>query len=151
MAGHGPARGGDPEALEEALTRAAVRICAELRGLGHPSGPADAREISRLASDLARLRGLPAAGANWSRPYRRCSRKGSRTGGDGPWRGRWNASSSAPAAGAPPRGRRAAASPRGRGRGGAPGPARPGDGRPQPRPRTGPAAGPAALRPGPAP
>ncbi|MFF8973450.1 DUF5682 family protein [Streptomyces sp. NPDC014995] len=53
---------GDPAALEEALTRAAVRICAELRSLGHPSGPADAREISRLASDLARLRGLPAAG-----------------------------------------------------------------------------------------
>ncbi|MEV5999401.1 DUF5682 family protein [Streptomyces griseomycini] len=53
---------GDPAALEEALTRAAVRICAELRDLGHPSGPADAREISRLASDLARLRGLPAAG-----------------------------------------------------------------------------------------
>ncbi|MGW4027646.1 DUF5682 family protein, partial [Streptomyces sp. NPDC005009] len=53
---------GDPAALEEALTRAAVRVCAELRGLGHPSGPADAREISRLASDLARLRGLPAAG-----------------------------------------------------------------------------------------
>ncbi|WP_425245648.1 vWA domain-containing protein [Streptomyces sp. NEAU-NA10] len=53
---------GDPAALEEASTRAAVRICAELRGLGHPSGPADAREISRLASDLARLRGLPAAG-----------------------------------------------------------------------------------------
>lgn len=53
---------GDPTALEEALTRAAVGVCAELRGLGHPSGPADAREISRLASDLARLRGLPAAG-----------------------------------------------------------------------------------------
>ncbi|WP_431997125.1 vWA domain-containing protein [Streptomyces fungicidicus] len=53
---------GDPAALEEALARAAVRVCAELRGLGHPSGPADAREISRLASDLARLRGLPAAG-----------------------------------------------------------------------------------------
>ncbi|MFF6814041.1 DUF5682 family protein [Streptomyces sp. NPDC012403] len=53
---------GDPAALEEALTRAAVHVCAELRGLGHPSGPADAREISRLASDLARLRGLPAAG-----------------------------------------------------------------------------------------
>ncbi|WP_146064713.1 DUF5682 family protein, partial [Streptomyces sp. SM1] len=50
---------GDPAALEEALTRAAVRVCAELRGLGHPSGPADAREICRLASDLARLRGLP--------------------------------------------------------------------------------------------
>ncbi|GGS13499.1 hypothetical protein GCM10010269_61010 [Streptomyces humidus] len=53
---------GDPAALEEALTRSAVRVCAELRGLGHPSGPADAREIIRLASDLARLRGLPAAG-----------------------------------------------------------------------------------------
>ncbi len=53
---------GDPAALEEALTRTAVRVCAELRGLGHPSGPADAREITRLASDLARLRGLPAAG-----------------------------------------------------------------------------------------
>ncbi|MFD4262053.1 DUF5682 family protein [Streptomyces sp. NPDC058534] len=53
---------GDPDALEEALTRAAVRVCVELRDLGHPSGPADAREITRLASDLARLRGLPAAG-----------------------------------------------------------------------------------------
>ncbi|MHB9863341.1 vWA domain-containing protein [Streptomyces sp. YIM S03343] len=53
---------GDPAALETALTRAAVRVCAELRALGHPSGPADAREITRLAGDLARLRGLPAAG-----------------------------------------------------------------------------------------
>ncbi|MFJ3662640.1 DUF5682 family protein [Streptomyces sp. NPDC090119] len=53
---------GDPGALEEALTGAAVRVCAGLRALGHPSGPADAREIARLAGDLARLRGLPAAG-----------------------------------------------------------------------------------------
>ncbi|MFE9450313.1 DUF5682 family protein [Streptomyces sp. NPDC006739] len=53
---------GDPAALEEALTGAAVRVCAELRGLGHPSGPADAREIVRIAGDLARLRGLPAPG-----------------------------------------------------------------------------------------
>ncbi len=53
---------GDPTALEEALTRAAVRVCARLRALGHPSGPADAREIIRLAGDLGRLRGLPAAG-----------------------------------------------------------------------------------------
>ncbi|MFF5007914.1 DUF5682 family protein [Streptomyces phaeochromogenes] len=53
---------GDPAALEDALTRAAVQICAQLRALGHPSGPADAREICRLAGDLARLRGLPAAG-----------------------------------------------------------------------------------------
>ncbi|MFG3023502.1 DUF5682 family protein [Streptomyces sp. NPDC048254] len=53
---------GDPLALEHALTSAAVRICAALRHQGHPSGPADAREITRLAGDLARLRGLPAAG-----------------------------------------------------------------------------------------
>lgn len=53
---------GDPAALEDVLTGAAVRVCAELRALGHPSGPADAREIVRLAGDLARLRGLPAAG-----------------------------------------------------------------------------------------
>ncbi|MFY4721097.1 vWA domain-containing protein [Streptomyces sp. LaBMicrA B280] len=56
------AAAGDPAALEDALTGAAVRICAELRALGHPSGPADAREIARLAGDLARLRDLPAAG-----------------------------------------------------------------------------------------
>ncbi|MGW1589970.1 DUF5682 family protein [Streptomyces sp. NPDC002386] len=53
---------GDPAALAEALTGAAVRVCAELRALGHPSGPADAREVVRFAGDLARLRGLPAAG-----------------------------------------------------------------------------------------
>ncbi|MFE6354311.1 DUF5682 family protein [Streptomyces rochei] len=53
---------GDPDALEEALTEAAVRVCGRLRALGHPSGPADAREITRFASDLARLRGLPGAG-----------------------------------------------------------------------------------------
>ncbi|MGW7424563.1 vWA domain-containing protein [Streptomyces sp. NPDC054813] len=53
---------GNPLALEHALTSAAVGICAALRQQGHPSGPADAREITRLAGDLARLRGLPAAG-----------------------------------------------------------------------------------------
>ncbi|MFD4508928.1 DUF5682 family protein [Streptomyces sp. NPDC058457] len=53
---------GEPDVLNDMLTRAAVRISAELRQLGHPSGPADAREITRLAGDLARLRGLPAAG-----------------------------------------------------------------------------------------
>ncbi|UGQ14645.1 DUF5682 family protein [Yinghuangia sp. ASG 101] len=53
---------GDPAALDDTLTRAATRICVELRGQGHPSGPADAREIVRVAGDLARLRGLPAAG-----------------------------------------------------------------------------------------
>ncbi|MEU2775622.1 DUF5682 family protein [Streptomyces sp. NPDC007162] len=54
--------GGELPLLADALTRASVRVCAELRNLGHPSGPADAREITRLAGDLARLRNLPAAG-----------------------------------------------------------------------------------------
>ncbi|MFE4358881.1 DUF5682 family protein [Kitasatospora sp. NPDC056800] len=54
--------GGDPERLAEALTTTAVRICAALRAQDHPSGPADAREIVRLAGDLARLRGHAAPG-----------------------------------------------------------------------------------------
>ncbi|MDT0320740.1 DUF5682 family protein [Streptomyces millisiae] len=56
------AAAGDPAALERALTTTAVRVCARLRAQDHPSGPADAREIARVASDLARLRGLPAPG-----------------------------------------------------------------------------------------
>ncbi|MET8543179.1 DUF5682 family protein, partial [Kitasatospora sp. NPDC004799] len=54
--------GGDPDRLAEALTTTAVRICAALRTQDHPSGPADAREIVRLAGDLARLRGHAAPG-----------------------------------------------------------------------------------------
>lgn len=53
---------GDPTALEVALTRTAVAVCAQLRASGHPCGPADAKEITRLATDLARLRGLPSPG-----------------------------------------------------------------------------------------
>ncbi|MFZ3494818.1 vWA domain-containing protein [Streptomyces sp. 5.8] len=53
---------GRPDAVHEALLTTAVRICGELRAQDHPSGPADAREIVRLAGDLARLRGLPAPG-----------------------------------------------------------------------------------------
>ncbi|MFI0722316.1 DUF5682 family protein [Streptomyces sp. NPDC021224] len=53
---------GDPAALHEALVRTAVRICADLREQGHPYGPADSREVVRVAGDLARLRGLPAPG-----------------------------------------------------------------------------------------
>ncbi|MCM2417574.1 DUF5682 family protein [Streptomyces sp. RKAG293] len=53
---------GSPAAIDEALLGTAVRICGELRAQDHPSGPADAREIVRLAGDLARLRGLPAPG-----------------------------------------------------------------------------------------
>jgi uncharacterized protein with von Willebrand factor type A (vWA) domain len=53
---------GDPARLDELLTSMAVRICAAVRESGHPSGPADAREVVRVARDLAALRGLPAAG-----------------------------------------------------------------------------------------
>ncbi|MEU6819743.1 DUF5682 family protein [Streptomyces atriruber] len=54
--------GGEADLLDELLTVTAVRICAEVRAAGHPSGPADAREVVRVARDLAALRGLPAAG-----------------------------------------------------------------------------------------
>ncbi|WP_436773255.1 DUF5682 family protein [Yinghuangia sp. YIM S09857] len=53
---------GDPNELYGVLTRAATRLSVELRAQGHASGPADAREVVRVAGDLARLRGLPAAG-----------------------------------------------------------------------------------------
>ncbi|MEU0276924.1 DUF5682 family protein [Streptomyces sp. NPDC006195] len=53
---------GDPASLDDLLTSTAVRICAAVRDTGHPSGPADARELVRVARDLAALRGLPAAG-----------------------------------------------------------------------------------------
>ncbi|MFJ2738261.1 DUF5682 family protein [Streptomyces sp. NPDC087440] len=53
---------GDPDALHEALIGTAVRICAALREQGHPYGPEDAREVVRMAGDLARLRDLPAPG-----------------------------------------------------------------------------------------
>ncbi|GAA3368172.1 DUF5682 family protein [Streptomyces sannanensis] len=53
---------GDPAALHEALIRTVVRVCAALREQGHPFGPADGREVVRVAGDLARLRDLPAPG-----------------------------------------------------------------------------------------
>lgn len=53
---------GDPDALHEALIRTAVRVCVALREQGHPYGPADGREVVRVAGDLARLRDLPAPG-----------------------------------------------------------------------------------------
>ncbi|MFF8962819.1 DUF5682 family protein [Streptomyces globisporus] len=53
---------GDPAAVHEALVRTAVRLCAALREQGHPYGPADGREVVRVAGDLARLRDLPAPG-----------------------------------------------------------------------------------------
>ncbi|WOX24514.1 DUF5682 family protein [Streptomyces solicathayae] len=60
---HGVYRaGGDVGALDELLIGTAVRICAAVRESGHPAGPPDAREIVRVARDLAALRGRPAAG-----------------------------------------------------------------------------------------
>ncbi|MEU2679669.1 DUF5682 family protein [Streptomyces sp. NPDC007107] len=53
---------GSPPALHEALIRTTVRLCAALREQGHPYGPADGREVVRVAGDLARLRELPAPG-----------------------------------------------------------------------------------------
>ncbi|MEV4875006.1 DUF5682 family protein [Streptomyces cyaneofuscatus] len=53
---------GGPAALHEALIRTAVRVCVALREQGHPYGPADGREVVRVAGDLARLRDLPAPG-----------------------------------------------------------------------------------------
>ncbi len=53
---------GDPAAVEYAALSAVVRVCAAVRAAGHPAGPAEAREATRLACDLARLRGLPAPG-----------------------------------------------------------------------------------------
>lgn len=54
--------GGSAEAVEALTSSFAVRVTAGLRGAGHPAGPAEAREVARLAADLARLRGLPAPG-----------------------------------------------------------------------------------------
>ncbi|UWP85043.1 DUF5682 family protein [Dactylosporangium fulvum] len=54
--------GGRPEAVEAAALASVVEVCAQIRAAGHPAGPAEAREVFRLAADLARLRGLPAPG-----------------------------------------------------------------------------------------
>ncbi|GAA2365175.1 DUF5682 family protein [Dactylosporangium salmoneum] len=54
--------GGRPEAVEAAALASVVEVCARVRAGGHPAGPAEAREVYRLAADLARLRGLPAPG-----------------------------------------------------------------------------------------
>ncbi|WP_433059827.1 DUF5682 family protein [Dactylosporangium sp. CS-033363] len=53
---------GRAEGVEAAALASVVEVCARVRAGGHPAGPAEAREVVRLASDLARLRGLPAPG-----------------------------------------------------------------------------------------
>ncbi|WP_344135396.1 DUF5682 family protein, partial [Luedemannella flava] len=54
--------GADPAGVEGLASSFAVRVTAALREAGHPAGPAESREVARLAIDLARLRGLPAPG-----------------------------------------------------------------------------------------
>ena len=53
---------GDPERITEAAARAITSVCRELRAAGHTAGTGEAAETLRLASDLARLRALPAPG-----------------------------------------------------------------------------------------
>lgn len=54
--------GGDLARRSAALVRVVVEICARVRAGGHPAGPGEAREVVRMAEDLARLRCLPAPG-----------------------------------------------------------------------------------------
>jgi hypothetical protein len=51
---------GDPAVIAAATVGLVVEICGEIRAGGHPAGPGEAREVVRVAHDLARLRGLPA-------------------------------------------------------------------------------------------
>jgi uncharacterized protein DUF5682 len=53
---------GSPGAIIHSVSGASVRICRELRRLGHAAGVPDAREVVRVTSDLANLRDLPAPG-----------------------------------------------------------------------------------------
>ncbi|MBX7194464.1 MAG: hypothetical protein K1X94_20580, partial [Sandaracinaceae bacterium] len=52
--------GSDPERVKDAVRLAVVEICRCLRASGHAAGAPDASEASRVALDLARLRGLGA-------------------------------------------------------------------------------------------
>jgi len=54
--------GADPAALDRQAHFFATSVVRAVRGQGHPGGPAEAAEGARLATDLARLRGLPAPG-----------------------------------------------------------------------------------------
>jgi uncharacterized protein with von Willebrand factor type A (vWA) domain len=54
--------GAEPSSVEDLASSFATRVTAALRRAGHPAGPAEASEAARVATDLARLRGLPAPG-----------------------------------------------------------------------------------------
>ncbi|MDP6442948.1 MAG: DUF5682 family protein, partial [Pirellulaceae bacterium] len=47
----------DCDDLDKAVADLAVSVCRELRGQGHPANAAEAKEVVRMARDLARLRG----------------------------------------------------------------------------------------------
>ncbi|HET7489620.1 MAG TPA: DUF5682 family protein [Acidimicrobiales bacterium] len=48
--------GGDPDSISDATAATITAVTTELRRLGHPAGVPDAREATRVAGDLARLR-----------------------------------------------------------------------------------------------
>ncbi|MBR7836896.1 VWA domain-containing protein [Actinospica durhamensis] len=52
--------GGDVEAVRSAAAAHLVSVCRALRDVGHPAGPAEAKQALRFALDLATLRGLAA-------------------------------------------------------------------------------------------
>lgn len=52
----------DVEEIDTTMSSLAVGVCRELRRRGHPGSAAAAREVVRMARDLARLRGLAAPG-----------------------------------------------------------------------------------------
>ncbi|GAA2580368.1 DUF5682 family protein [Winogradskya consettensis] len=54
--------GADPARIRSAVGAFAVEVTRELRAQGHPAGPAEAAEVTRLAADLAGMRTLPAPG-----------------------------------------------------------------------------------------
>ncbi len=48
--------------VDDLLAEFVARVCSEVRAASHVAGVPDAKEAVRVATDLARLRGLPAAG-----------------------------------------------------------------------------------------
>lgn len=52
--------GGAPEQICATVVALVVEVCSEIRSGGHPAGPGEAREVMRVAQDLACLRALPA-------------------------------------------------------------------------------------------
>jgi hypothetical protein len=51
-----------PQGAQRTAGLAVLRVCRELRRIGHAAGVPDAREAIRMAEDLSRLRNLPAPG-----------------------------------------------------------------------------------------